>query len=222
MIPTTRELLPGAPARAGAGSKACAAAGGAGVLTGAVLVGIALAAGPGLGAPGYVSEAGTAGSALTPAYRAGMLVLAAGLLALGTSVRRLSLVATGLLTAAAAAAAVSGTVPCTPGCPLPPYQETTVADVVHAAASIAGLAAVALAMLWLAVLPTTPAGLRWAAGAGAALTVPLGLLEAATMLVVGRGAVAGAVERVLLCVVVAWLAALAWVRYRAPEFDEIT
>ena len=49
----------------------------------------------------------------------------------------------------------------------------------------------------------------------------LGLLEAATMLVTGRGAVAGAVERVLLCVVVAWLSGLAWLRFRADD-DEST
>jgi hypothetical protein len=69
-------------------------------------------------------------------------------------------------------------------------------------------------MLLLAVLPATPAALRRAAVRGAALTVPLGLAEAAAMLLAGRGAVTGAVERVLLCWVVAWLCGVAYLRAR--------
>ncbi len=208
-------LSPAAPADLAPGwARACAAAAGTAVPAGFAVVVVALAAGPGLWVPGYVSEAGTAGSPLAWAYRAGMLLVAAGVLLLAGSFWPLSRGAAALLLVSGLGAGTSGAVPCTAGCPLPPYEPSTPADLVHTGAAIAGLTCCALAMLLLAVRPLTPAALRRAAVRGAAVTVPLGLAEAAAMALAGRGAVTGAVERVLLCWVVAWLCGAALLRSR--------
>jgi hypothetical protein len=187
----------------------CAAGAAAAVPTGFALMAFALTAGPGLWFPGYVSEAGAMPSGR--AYSAGLLVLAGGVLLLAGAFAPLSRGVAGLLLAAAACAAVTGVVPCSAGCPLPPYGRAGVADVVHAGAGIAGMAACAGAMLLLAALPGP---LRRVAAHGAALTVPLGVAEGVAMLLVGRGAVAGALERVLLCAVATWLTGVAALRAR--------
>jgi hypothetical protein len=209
----TRDRPPGTPVLAW--SRACAAVGGLGVLAGFGLVCVALVAGPGLTAPGYVSETADPMFGLAAPYAVGMITLALGVLLIGLALAPVSRIATGLMLASAVGATVSGAVPCSPGCPLPPYEVTGVNDLVHGASSIAGLAACALAMLWLVVLPWTPSRLRRLSIAGAVLTVPLGLAEAAYMLLIGRGLVAGAIERVLLCCVVGWLVGVAALRSRS-------
>ncbi|MEU7585110.1 DUF998 domain-containing protein [Micromonospora sp. NPDC049230] len=187
-------------ARRVAGSAAAGCA-----LAGAVAVTFAVVAGPGPGLTGYVSEAGIAGSGHAATYRIGVLALAGALLLLGAALPPgVWAAAPALLAAGAVFAAVSGAVTCSAGCPLPPFERATTADLVHGGASIAATASVVFAMLTLAV--SAPAGpvVRRLAGVTAALALPLCATVGLAMLVVGRGAVVGVLERLVLALVVAW------------------
>jgi len=208
-------------------TRSYAAVAGPAVGAGAVVMLAALVAAPGSWLVGYVSEAGTAGQPYAVAYRCGVALLAMGVALLGaafaervaplcsehpyaTSARRLRLpgnpaaLAGMLLAASGAMALTSGVVACSNRCPLPPFEPTTVADVVHTAASIVGIALLAVAMLVVAVLDPRPV-LRRLAVAGAAGTVPLGVALGLTMLFAGRGPLGAVLERVLLVVAVSWL-----------------
>jgi hypothetical protein len=123
---------------------------------------------------------------------------------LATALRRLPAVGA-LLGAAALLAATSGAVPCSGGCPLPPYEPTTAADVVHAAASVAGMVSLAAAMVAVALAPDRRPALRRLAWGAACLTVPLGGCLGLIMLFVGRSGLGAWLERALLVVAVSWL-----------------
>jgi Protein of unknown function (DUF998) len=174
------------------------------VLSGAILIVAALVAAPGPWSAGYVSEAGTADRPFAVAYRIGVIVLAAGVALLGLAVHRPAPLAAALLGLAAGLAAVSGSVACTSQCPLPPFEPTTVPDVVHAAAAIAGMVTLAAAMGAI-MLSSADHALRRLAAVGAVLTVPTGAALGLTMLLVGRGALVAALERILLAIAVSWL-----------------
>jgi hypothetical protein len=174
------------------------------VLGGALIMLAALVALPGPWLRGYVSEAGTTGQPLAVAYRCGLLLLAFGVGTLGLALGRVRRPAAVLLGLAALLAGTSGVVPCTENCPLPPFEPTTPADVVHTAASIAGMAVLAGAMLAMAVSRLRPAVRRLAIGA-VALTVPLGGWLGLIMLFVGRGQLGATLERILLVVGISWL-----------------
>ncbi|GAA2709098.1 DUF998 domain-containing protein [Actinoplanes palleronii] len=171
-----------------------AVAGGAGVML------VALVAGPGSWWRGYVSEAGAAGQPYAMGYRFGLILLAYGVALLSRAVPRIGV----LLLVAALLAGTSGVVSCSEGCPLPPYETTTPADVVHTAVSILGMAVLAAAM---AVTWWTSARqvIRRLAAAALTLTVPLGAALGLMMLFAGRGATSAVLERVLLVVAVSWL-----------------
>jgi hypothetical protein len=181
-----------------------AAVAGVAVTAGAVVMLIALVAAPGPWLLGYVSEAGTAGQPFAIPYRTGLVVLALGVALLGLACRGGSRLVAALLGVAALLAGVSGVVPCSNRCPLPPFEPTTVADVVHTAASIAGMVLLAAAMLAAAVSGPDHAVRRFASVA-VALTVPLGGALGLTMLLAGRGTLGAILERLLLVVAVAWL-----------------
>ncbi|WCN82842.1 DUF998 domain-containing protein [Micromonospora sp. LH3U1] len=133
-------------ARRVAGSAAAGCA-----LAGAVAVTVAVVAGPGPGLTGYVSEAGIAGSGHAATYRIGVLALAGALLLVGAALPPgVWAAAPALLATGAVFTAVSGAVTCSAGCPLPPFERATTADLVHGGASIAATAAVVLAMVALA------------------------------------------------------------------------
>jgi len=160
----------------------------------------ALVAGPGPWWRGYVSEAGTTGRPYAVVYRLGLVVLALGVALLGRALRPAGLI----LLVAAVLAGTSSVVPCSNRCPLPPYEPTTPADVVHTAASILGMAGLAAAMAvtwWTAVHPA----LRWLTAAALALTVPVAAALGLTMLLAGRGTTSALLERALLVVAVSWL-----------------
>jgi len=184
--------------------RSLAAAAGLAVLAGALVMLVALVALPGPWFAGYVSEAGTAGHPFAIGYRCGLILLAFGGALLATALRRLPAVGV-LLGVAAALAATSGAVPCTSGCPLPPFEPTTAMDVVHAAASIAGMFALAAAMIAVALATAPRSAIRRLAVCAASLTVPLGGILGLIMLFVGRGAVGAWLERLLLVVAVSWL-----------------
>ncbi|MFF0154109.1 DUF998 domain-containing protein [Micromonospora sp. NPDC005203] len=187
-------------ARRAAGSAAAGCA-----LGGAVAVTVAVVAGPGPGLTGYVSEAGIAGSGHAATYRIGVLALAAALLLLGAALPPgVWAAAPALLATGAVFTAVSGAVTCSAGCPLPPFERATTADLVHGGASIAATASVVFAMLALAVSGSAAPAVRRLAGVTAALALPLCATVGLAMLVVGRGAVVGVLERLVLVLLAAW------------------
>jgi hypothetical protein len=181
-----------------------AAGAGLAVLAGALIMLVALVAVPGSWLAGYVSEAGTPGQPSALAYRCGLILLALGVGLLALALRRLALVAL-LLAIAAGFCATSGAVACTPGCPLPPYEPTTVTDVVHTSASIAGLFTLAVAMVAVALTKVLRPAIRRLSVCATALVVPLGGSLGLTMLLVGRSALGASLERILLVVAVSWL-----------------
>jgi uncharacterized protein DUF998 len=181
-----------------------AAAGALAVTGGAVAMLVALVALPGPWWQGYVSEAGTSGQPHAVAYRWGLLCLALGVGLLGGALRPTARLVPACLLAAAVMAGTSGVVPCSAGCPLPPYETTTIASVVHTAASITGLVVLAAAMATTALTGPGSTTRRLAAGA-VALTVPLGAALGLTMLLAGRGTLGAVLERLVLVVAVSWL-----------------
>jgi hypothetical protein len=187
-----------------------AAGAGLAVLGGAVTMAIGLVAAPGPWTDGYVSEAGTAGMPAATAYRVGLLVLAAAVVALGAAVGPAIRPAAQSLVIAGLLAGTSGAVPCSARCPLPPYEATTPADLLHSAASILGMAALAFAMIALAVAPQTHRALRRWAVVGSAAMFPLATVMALAMALAGRAPLTGALERVLLAAAVCWLVGAAW------------
>ncbi|MFJ1538626.1 DUF998 domain-containing protein [Micromonospora chalcea] len=171
---------------------------------GVAAVTVAVVAGPGPGPVAYVSEAGITDSGYAGAYRIGIFSVAASLLLLAGALPPGVRAAAGLLGVGAVATVLSGAVTCSDGCPLPPFEATTVADLVHGGASIAATAAVVLAMLVVLFSPVADQGLRRIAAVGAALALPVAAVVAAALLLVGRSALLGVSERVLLVVVAAW------------------
>ncbi|MDG4808392.1 DUF998 domain-containing protein [Micromonospora sp. WMMD1120] len=194
----------GVVARGDVARRVAASAAAGCAVAGAVAVTVAVVAGPGPGLTGYVSEAGIAGSAHAVTYRIGVLALAGAVLLIAAALPPGVRVAPALLACGAVLTAVSGAVTCSAGCPLPPFERTTVADLVHGGASIAATAAVVLAMVALAVSrPAGPVVRRLAAGT-ATLALPLCATIGLAMLVVGRGSLVGVTERLLLGLAVLW------------------
>jgi hypothetical protein len=179
------------------------------VVVGALIMLVALVVAPGSWLRGYVSEAGTAVSPLATAYRWGLVLLAAGVALLGLALRPASRLPAALLGSAGVLAATSGAVPCTDQCPLPPFEPTTVSDVVHTAASVIGMAVLAGAMLSVALIQLFTPVMRRLAVVATVLTVPLGGALGLTMLLVGRGEAGALLERALLVVAVSWLSGTA-------------
>jgi hypothetical protein len=177
-----------------AGAAVVTVAAGAGVML------FALVAAPGSWWRGYVSEAGAAGHPYALGYRLGLVLLAIGVALLGRALSGPGL----LLLVAAGLAGTSGVVPCSDGCPLPPFETTTLSDVTHTAASILGMAVLAAAMAvtwWTGARPA----IRRLAAVACALTEPLGAALGLMMLFAGRGVTSAVLERILLVVAVSWL-----------------
>ncbi len=164
---------------------------------------VALVVGPRGWWDGYVSEAGTGGQPYAITYRSGLVLLAVGVALLGLALRRMRLVSASLVIAAVLAA-TSGLVACSDTCPLPPYEPSTPADIVHATASVVGMIVLAAAMVLIWFTDPRPVMRRLAAGA-LVLVVPLGAALGATMLFVGRSDFGAVVERLVLIVAVSWL-----------------
>ncbi|HEV7898208.1 MAG TPA: DUF998 domain-containing protein [Planosporangium sp.] len=155
----------------------------------------------------YVSESGVIGAPGAGLYRLSMFGVACAVALAAVALRGSSGSAAGLLAGAALCVVVSGSVPCTTGCPLPPYETPTLADLVHAGASIAGLTLVGGAMLVLA-LPGVDRPVRLAGRAGLAVAVPLLAAAGLSMLFLGRGATTGVLERAALVATLGWLIAV--------------
>jgi hypothetical protein len=180
-------------------------AAGLGVLTtlaGAGLVAAAVVTTRRLWFGGYISEAGAGAHA--DWYRIGIFGLALGVLLLGLAMLRIMRSAGLLLVAGGLVGALSGTVSCTEGCPLPPYETPTARDLVHGGASIVSVGFVALAILALALWCRDPR-LRRIARIGAWIVVPFIAAQGIAMLAVGRGPVTGTLERGVLTSLTIWI-----------------
>ncbi|MEU9506518.1 DUF998 domain-containing protein [Micromonospora sp. NPDC048170] len=188
---------------------AAASASTACVVAGAVMVTVAVVAGPGPGLTGYVSEAGVTDSAYAPAYRIGVFALAVGVLLLAAALPPVLRAAAALLGAGSVFALVSGAVACSAGCPLPPFERATTADLVHGGASILAVAAVVLAMLATTFTLAAPSALRRLAAVAVVVALPLAGATAVALVTVGRGSLIAVLERLLLLVAVLWGAATA-------------
>ncbi|MFF5179101.1 DUF998 domain-containing protein [Micromonospora sp. NPDC000316] len=198
-----------AVARRDIARRAAASAAAGGALAGAVAVTVAVVFGPGPGLTGYVSEAGIPGSAYASTYRLGVLALAGALLLLAVALPPVMRIAPALLATSAVFTAVSGAVTCSAGCPLPPFERATVADLVHGGASIVATAAVVLAMAVLAGSEESGPAVRRLAVRAVTLVFPLCAAVGLAMLIVGRGALVGVLERLVLGLAVLWAVATA-------------
>lgn len=202
---TRRAAFPRLAAAAAAG---CATAGTA-------TVAHALTAAPGLGPRTYVSEAGVPAYPHAGNFRAGILLVAAALILLGAALLRGRRAAGLLLLFSGAATTGAGTVSCSGGCPLPPYEIGTVADLVHATASIVAVAAIVLAMATLGARGPDRL-LRGLCVAASTIAFPLSAAVGLAMLLIGRGTAIGLLERALLAVIAAWLLAASLHLTRRP------
>ena len=186
-----------------------AAAAAALFIGGGATVGAAVAALPHPWTGGYVSEAGVSGFARSGAYHAGIWMVSAGLLLIALSLQATKAI-TALLVTAGALGFVSGSVSCSTGCPLPPYETTTWADLVHGGASILAVALVALAMLIATVHATAHAtvettGPAWPARFAFAVTAATLAALTFCLLAIGRSTATAVLERIALLLVLAWL-----------------
>jgi hypothetical protein len=175
-------------------------------LLGAALVVKAVAATRGLWYDGYVSEAGVGQQAST--YRAGVLGIGAGLLLLAVSVAGFVPMAAVLLAIGGVFAVLSGSVACSKGCPLPPYESPTAADLVHAGASVLAIGLVGLAMIAVALGRGAEAALRRASRLAVFVVVPVLAAAGFAVLGLGRGPVTGVLERTSLALTTTWMLVL--------------
>ncbi|MET7425350.1 DUF998 domain-containing protein [Dactylosporangium sp. NPDC005555] len=174
----------------------------------------------------YVSESGVAGAPHPTLYRVSMLLLAASLAFLAVPARHTARhgfpalrcvpagVAAAAIALAAPLAALSGSVTCSPGCPLPPYETPQPRDLIHAAGAIGALLLLASAILVYATQPDNTT-LRRAGRLGVLLAFPPLILSAIGILLLGRGLFTGLMERAALVGVSAWLVHTAAVHLRA-------
>jgi hypothetical protein len=169
----------------------------------AVLLAVRAGSGPWLA--GYVSEAGTDTRAGAELYRGGIFGLAAGLVLLAVALPSAARIAAALLGTSAGSTVVSGAVPCTGGCPLPPYESVGLTDLVHGGASIGAVAAGFFAMVALCWSADVSRAVRRLAAVAATLSLPLSAIVGPAMLLVGRGLLVGVVERLLLGIGVLWV-----------------
>ncbi len=179
-------------------------------LVGMVVLGGAVIATQGLVYPGFVSEAGAPGQPHVSAYTCGIVAIAAGLLLLAVALyagasSRYAMGAGWLCAASAVLATVSSSVPCSPGCPLPPFATPTAQDLVHGGASTLGVAMTGLAVLLLALAPQ-PGPLRRLSRAFLWPLVPLGGTVAVALAFLGQGWLLGITERATLLTILAWTA----------------
>jgi hypothetical protein len=163
---------------------------------------------------GYVSEAGAPGAPLRAVYRFGIAGLAIALALAAVALRPLVPAASLALVGAAPLAMASGAVSCTPGCPLPPYQTPSGADLVHAVASSGALLLTAAAIILTARAPDIEDLLRRVSRFGLGLVVPLEIAAGLATLAVGRGYVSGVLERAAIIAAIGWVAVVSLLRCR--------
>jgi hypothetical protein len=187
--------------------RALAGAAGVFAIVGGSTFAAAVLATQGLHYAGYVSEAGVVGQPYSVAYRLGIVGLGVALLSLAGAVRWLLSWAALSLAVSALLAFTSGAVPCSRGCPLPPFETPTTADLVHGGASVLGVSLCGLAVLLLAVFGPA-GGVRRVSRLAVVPILALGLVNAYVIVFVGRGELTGLAERTLLVLIVGWCLAV--------------
>jgi hypothetical protein len=183
----------------------------AGVLGSAGLM-LATRGGPGIA--GYVSESGVLGAPHAVLYRLAMLFLTLASGSAALALWRPARLAALALALAAPCLLVSTVARCSTGCPLPPFQQPTANDLIHAGGSIAAVGLCALAMLagaWGALDRPVRVLSRWAA----VLTIPVLATMAVGLLTAGHGLFTGIAERISLVACLGWLVAVCALRTRA-------
>lgn len=161
----------------------------------------------------FVSEAGVDTAAFPLLYRASIWCVAVALALLAVPARRSAGLAALALAVAAPFAALSATVTCSPGCPLPPFEVPATRDLLHAGGTIVALLLCGAAMLVYAMTPPN-APLRRLGRVGVAVPVPLLGLAGAALVLAGRGMLTGVLERVALAAAFGWLIAAALLHTR--------
>lgn len=179
-------------------------------------LGLVLATRDGPGIAGYVSESGVAGSPHALLYRLTLLLLAVAAGAAALGLRPVAGPAALALGLAVPCLLVSGSVQCSAGCPLPPYERPTAGDLVHAGASIAAVGLCALAVL-AAALRSTDRLVRAGARGAVAVLAPAGTAMVVGLLFVGKTPFTGTVERVCLFGCLAWVTGTSILLARAPR-----
>jgi Protein of unknown function (DUF998) len=181
------------------------------VTAGTLALGRAVLASQGWWYNGFVSETGQPGAPHAGGYRLGILLIAVGLLLLACALFPLTLspewavpAAAGLLLLASALATTSSLVSCTAGCPLPPYERPTFADLVHASSSVAGMLA-CLGAMWALAATAGETALRRACRGWLVVAIPLVGFAAVSLLAIGRGYSAGTSEKLLIAAIIGWL-----------------
>jgi hypothetical protein len=174
-------------------------------------LGLVLATQDGPGIASYISEAGVSGARHAALFRLSVFLLALAAAGAALALRAVAGLAALALGTASPCLVVAGSARCSAGCPLPPYQNPTAGDLVHAGASIAATALCALAMLaaagWAAERPVRAVS-RW----GVAATVPMLTAMAVALLTVGHRPVTGLLERLSVGCCLAWLVGVSTLR----------
>lgn len=197
-------------------TRLAATLGALGIATGAIIFWRSVVASQGWSNAGYISEAGVSGSPHAFGYRFGIVLIAGGLLLLALALRHTLPLAAACLALGGLFSSMASAVNCSAGCPLPPYEVPTFTDLVHAGASIAAVSACLGAMAVVAVRAPTGA-VRTLSRAWLVVAMPLFLVAATSLLLVGRGRLTGDTERLILAVVIAWAFVLAVLYARTPK-----
>lgn len=155
---------------------------------------------------GYVSEAGVASQPRATTYQLGVFFLGLGMMSLSVALTRVAALPAALLAVGAVFAGVSGSVACSDGCPLPPYEAPTVADLLHGGASVLAVGGVVLAMIVVAFGPVE-GPLRRLSRMFTWILVPLVAAAGLAVLVLGKGQLTGLLERAALIGATAWILA---------------
>jgi len=187
-----------------------------GIAAGAIVFWLSVVASQGWSYVGYISEAGVSGSSHAFGYRVGIVLISGGLLLLGLALRHTLPLSAALLALGGLFSSMASAVNCSAGCPLPPYEVPTFTDLVHAGASIAAVAACVAAMAVVAMSASNGV-LRSLSRAWLVAALPLFLLAAGSLLLVGRSRLTGDTERLLLAVVIAWALVVAVLLTRAAK-----
>ena len=174
-------------------------------------VGLFLATRDGPGIAGYVSESGVAGAPHDVLYQLSIFLLALAAAGVALALRPVAGWAALAVALAVPCLVLSGAARCSAGCPLPPYRDPTLGDLLHAGASIAATGLCALAML-AAARWATDRPLRTVSRWGAVVSLPVLFAMAAALLGLGRGPVTGGLERVSITCCLAWLATVSTLR----------
>ncbi len=169
-------------------------------------------------AKSYLSHLGARGEPTAARFQVGLMICAVGVVAVAVALWRLGqprLRVLGLSVGSAAVLLVSGVclgltaaVPCSPGCPLPPYGVPTTSDWVHATVAVGAFVAASAVMIIFAVA-SRDRWLRWSSLATGVVVAGAAGLGALFALVDVPSDIGGSLERVASGAGLLWLVLVA-------------